>query len=1044
MKPLLCSLDFSLRTLLLASLCLCLICVSFAEPAPGGPDSAGGVSTKATSPAPPFAGPTIAIPGPMRSFLRMAGISQKVSPDEVMPLLAREIFFLGYRSGRPTEFLVLLTRYVSQARELAALAGPQNVLRVSNCAEAASLLPILGYRIREACGQSNASLVTANAERAFLTTDSGFPLTELEQTIQGGAPFVYEYPSTSVPVLFTEDVWTAVKAGRNPDTRYLLDRLLRDPDLSLLYWAFSRIDVDTRESLRKSPGLGKLVPHAGVLNFYGSQITIRSGRVIVPGGTAGEAAWRDLVGNDPEKSGDFVLRLLAKDKGWVAAYYDALSRISFAQQSHFTDPHTLKRYYSAFKPRDSSAEAARGVFRPAPSLLLLVTRLQWDPDGRVHIPGGLPVWKEILSESSASRAVKKWARSAGHLETPEQLLEIMFSLSQAPTEGGPLQGFMCFSELDARRPPDRQLSADTVRLMANKFDDFGDQYLNFSEFPALDDTSITRFITIAESINGIRNHTLRGNAMGIFQANVGLWQILARQNQIPNEELNRSWLKVIEPFAKLDSAAELFNAGRTSLQEVLRAATGDSSRSQDEIITLLAGPEQKDVEGRKVHAEVADRMRSIMDSQRLVSIDTVLALGVGLDDMARGEGAADRIVPLAGQLREFEMPRPIFTGGERTQWAVGVYNNRHTDLEMKTDLVKAISGVKSKAQLEEARGLLVPFFRDTLVGLNYAYYEPPGAQVLRNNPLFVRSHDFSGDTVIGIEHVWRSPQMFGAGSPAGGGAHLIGSLADLPYVLAQVEQDFISPDHVQALIWREMVPGLLTNSILPRWWDVSRNELHAVALYQKAGEELLVGSSQDETLRAKVLPILSERMLPQRLQTVAHALSEHRTNDVFAVLTPADKFYLAAEFRRRYPNNTDAMHAAGHELDSMAREFSGEVSWNRISNDFGVPHPILTQSYARELLNLKPFPALSGFSSRLMAESWDSTNLYWARLADEMGYSPVTLNRLVPELTRRMVERIFATDTEDWVAVLRALQETGEELRQGKITATNLDVAPTQ
>jgi hypothetical protein len=74
-----------------------------------------------------------------------------------------------------------------------------------------------------------------------------------------------------------------------------------------------------------------------------------------------------------------------------------------------------------------------------------------------------------------------------------------------------------------------------------------------------------------------------------------------------------------------------------------------------------------------------------------------------------------------------------------------------------------------------------------------------------------------------------------------------------------------------------------------------------------------------------------------------------------------------------------------------------------------------------------------GYSSRLLAETWDSNNLFWARLADEKGLSPVMLNRLVPELTRRMVEKIFATDFEDWPALLRAARETGEEFRQGKI-----------
>ena len=123
--------------------------------------------------------------------------------------------------------------------------------------------------------------------------------------------------------------------------------------------------------------------------------------------------------------------------------------------------------------------------------------------------------------------------------------------------------------------------------------------------------------------------------------------------------------------------------------------------------------------------------------------------------------------------------------------------------------------------------------------MNYAYYEPPGAQVLHSNPLFVRSHDFAASSIQGVDEVWGAPALIGIGATAGGGAYLIGSLADLPYVLALTEEDFISPEKIQALIWRETVPELLVNAVLPRWWDVSRQEMHAAALYQRAGEELL-------------------------------------------------------------------------------------------------------------------------------------------------------------------------------------------------------------
>ena len=302
----------------------------------------------------------------------------------------------------------------------------------------------------------------------------------------------------------------------------------------------------------------------------------------------------------------------------------------------------------------------------------------------------------------------------------------------------------------------------------------------------------------------------------------------------------------------------------------------------------------------------------------------------------------------------------------------------------------------------------------------------------------MRSHDFSGDTVTGVEHqAWQAPQLFGAGSPAGGGARLVGSLADLPYVLADAEQDFIAPENVQALIWRQVVPGLLTSAVVPRWWNVSQNELHAVALYQKAGEELLNASAQDEEFRRQILRILSERMAPQRSERVEQNLRAGQSAEVIAQLMPADTFYLAVEYRRRFPDKATSFGSACADLDSLARQYPEEVSWQRISRDFGVPHPALAQSYGRELLNVPPFPAFMGYSSRFLAESWDSNNLYWARLADEKGYSPVMLNRLVPELTRRMVEKIFATDLEDWQALLRAAREAGDEFRQGKIASAS-------
>jgi len=981
---------------------------------------------------------TINIPGPLRSFLRMAGISQKITAEDVLPLLARNVYSHGYENGhQPTEFLRLLDRYMDQATELQILAGSSDTIRVSSCDEAGTLIQILGYRLRPGCGTSSFSLETANPDRAFLTIDSGFPLQHLEEALQTGKPFVLKYPPTRVPILLKERDWIALSSSkeRGFGKGNLVDVLLYNPDIARLYWALSKSDDETRLALARSAGLRRLLPLAGTLDFYGSQINIQLGRVTVPGAPESVAGWRDLVGASPSSPGEFVPRLLAKDRGWLAAYFDVLSRVNHEQQARLTASPRLKHLYEAFRAPDADSDASRGAFRKAADLLVLYTRLQWDANGEPRIPGNLDVWKQIFDQKYDSRDARDWGKRARTWSHPEQLLEGLTAMSRLATDQGPLQIYLMVSEIDNRRAPDKRLSPETVSLLAKKYSEYGNWYLVFTDFPELTDESIVRFVKIADGLDGISNQNLRANVLGSFQANIGLWQILARQGEIPENALNDSWQKVIGPFAGVSSSIKLFDAARSSLGEMLTVAGGGVNNPQEEIVDLLAGPHQSSADGQWVQQQLAGRIRTVMDDQRLVSLDTLFALSDGLDKMANGGARDSSLVGLAGELREFEMPRPIFTANEKITWAPGIYRSHHAELQVQTDLSKIIKTSSSRAQLEAARGQLAPFLRDTLVGLNYAYYEPPGSQMLHDNPLFVRSHDFTGISVVGADQPWHAPMLLGVGTPAGGGAYLMGSLADLPYALATAEQEFIAPENVQALIWEELVPQLLVNATLPRWWNVSRNEMHAVALYQRAGEELLTASVKDAALREKVLGILSDRMSPQRMEETEEALhSEESMSAMLPKLMPADTFFLATEFRERYPAEAGSYGPAGQQLEALAHQDPADVSSDRIAKDFGVPHPTLAQTDSLELLHIKQLPFFAGYSSRLFGESWESSNLYWARLADEMGYQPVMLNRLVPVLTLHMTAKIFATNLDDWPAMLRAMRETGKDLRDGKIT----------
>ena len=65
----------------------------------------------------------------------------------------------------------------------------------------------------------------------------------------------------------------------------------------------------------------------------------------------------------------------------------------------------------------------------------------------------------------------------------------------------------------------------------------------------------------------------------------------------------------------------------------------------------------------------------------------------------------------------------------------GYWTDKHVDAERKLNLRAAIEKAAGSAEkLSDVRGLLAPILRDTLVGFNYAYYAPPGAQILYHQP----------------------------------------------------------------------------------------------------------------------------------------------------------------------------------------------------------------------------------------------------------------------------------------------------------------------
>ena len=92
-------------------------------------------------------------------------------------------------------------------------------------------------------------------------------------------------------------------------------------------------------------------------------------------------------------------------------------------------------------------------------------------------------------------------------------------------------------------------------------------------------------------------------------------------------------------------------------------------------------------------------------------------------------------------------------------------------------------------------------------------------------------------------------ETYGTGWPSNAGGRLVGSLAGLPYALAEAEQNFLIPTQTQALIWGDLVPQMILSAKIPRWWNVTPSQLHWVGLHLRYGRELLAESAFDPALR---------------------------------------------------------------------------------------------------------------------------------------------------------------------------------------------------
>src|ERR1039458_9823590 len=561
--------------------------------------------------------------------------------------------------------------------------------------------------------------------------------------------------------------------------------------------------------------------------------------------------------------------------------YDDLARIQGPVQDYLTDPARMKRFYSAVRGRITSPGPARPVFRANTDMMLFTTRMRMDANGKPHIPGSLEVWRNLFLNHPQGKYDGKLTKLATNWKEPDDVLEALFALSRKAVENEPLKIFMAIGDIDRNRAT--PLSAPTVDRLARDYHSYGSQYPLFSESRSLSEKSIILFLDQISAIAKVKDPPLHSDTAGTFQAVVGLWQILVRQQSIPDAQADSVFSGIVGGFAAVKGNRELFDAGRAGVK-LLLGVTAPISDPHGKMLDLLAG-NPADSEN---HDQMVQDLMRILEAQRIVSLDTLFQLADHIESVAKGEKLDPKLVnKLASRISEIQLPRAALSATEKNSMGFGYWTDRHLDAERKLNLRAAIEKAAGDPEkVKETRALLAPLLRDTLLAFNYAHYAPPGAQILYTNPVFVRSHDFFG--MQGNDHTWRPTELFGTVSPSNGGDRLVGSLSSLPYALAEAEQNFLIPTQTQALIWGDLVPQMILSAKIPRFWQVTPGQLHWVGLHLRYGRELLAEAALDSDLRTQVLAALGLLAAPVRTRQVAQLLEQGVVRDAVDRVTPSN------------------------------------------------------------------------------------------------------------------------------------------------------------
>lgn len=265
-----------------------------------------------------------------------------------------------------------------------------------------------------------------------------------------------------LPLPLPEALWAHALLERPPGPEGLVPALLGDRSAALVYRGLSALDEDTLQALAREPALLRALRDAApAFSVFARSLSVRAGRVQVPGGAPYVALWERAVGAQVQRPARFIVRLAQRAEGRWFSLFDALQQLDERQREAVLGRPGESARRAAFETLADVFLAqhawwqpgGRPYSRPVPDPALVLLALPCSARGDLSLPGTRAFWEAVFASD----------------ELPGDGAETLQRLATQPAI--PLDGAWLVSQVARAEPGVARARLQSLRLAARLFAD---------------------------------------------------------------------------------------------------------------------------------------------------------------------------------------------------------------------------------------------------------------------------------------------------------------------------------------------------------------------------------------------------------------------------------------------------------------------------------------------------------------------------------------------------------------------------------------------